>query len=89
MPSEPRLILQVARDGAVDQQLRRDRPASVAGGDVVVDAHPPDSGGRLDPPAAGQVVLSVPSPETLTREPDAVHRVVDATRARASSRSSW
>jgi hypothetical protein len=72
-----RLIVQVTRGGAVDRQLAQDRPASIAGGDAVVDAHAPDSSGRLDPPDVGQLVLSVPSPETLAREPDEVRRVID------------
>ena len=36
MPNEARLILQVARGGAVERQLRDDRPPSVAGGGVVL-----------------------------------------------------
>ncbi len=35
-----------------------------------------DVEGNLEPPSAGEVVLSVPSPETLAREPDEVHRVI-------------
>jgi hypothetical protein len=77
MPHEARLIIQLARGGAVLRQLERDRPPGVAGGDVVLDPRPPDANGRLVPSDAGQVVLSVPSPETLTREPDEVRRVID------------
>ena len=71
------LIIQLARGGAVEQQLERERPPSVAGGGVVLDAHAPDAAGRLAASEAGQLVLSVPSPEALTREPDAVRRVID------------
>lgn len=35
-----------------------------------------DSEGNLEPPAVGEVVLSVPSPETLAREADEVRRVI-------------
>ena len=77
MPNEARLIIQVARGGAVERQLREDPPPSVAGGDVVLDTRPADENGRLEPGDVGQVVLSVPSPETLTREPDDVRRVID------------
>ena len=72
MAHEARLIIQVARGGAVARQLERDRPA-----DVALDTRPADENGRIEPPEAGRVVLSVPSPETLTREPEEVRRVID------------
>jgi hypothetical protein len=72
----PALIIQVARGGAVDRQLRAERPRYVAGGDVVVEAGPADEAGALVPPDHGEVVLSVPSPEALARERDEVHRVI-------------
>ena len=72
MPHDARLIIQVARGGAVARQLERDRPA-----DVALDTRPADENGRIEPPEAGRVVLSVPSPETLTREPEEVRRVID------------
>jgi hypothetical protein len=71
------LIVQVARGGAVDRQLSAQPPPSVIGGDVVVEAGPTDAEGNLDAPSAGQVVLSVPSPEALARQADDVHRVLD------------
>jgi hypothetical protein len=72
------LIIQVARGGAVAAQLEQDRPAAVAAGDAAIDLQPADSAGRLvASPDVGQVVLSVPSPEGLIREPEAVHRVID------------
>ena len=37
-----------------------------------------DEEGVLDPPVAGQVVLSVPSPEALRRQADEVRQVIDA-----------
>jgi hypothetical protein len=72
----PALIIQVARDGAVERQLRGARPRSLAGGEVVVEAGPADEAGALVPPDHGEVVLSVPSPEALARERDEVHRVI-------------
>jgi hypothetical protein len=77
MPENPRLIIQIPRDGAVDQQLRADPPPSLSGDDVVVERGPTDEEGVLEPPIAGQVVLSLPSPEALRREPGAVHDAID------------
>lgn len=51
-------------------------PASVASGEVVVEFGTADPEGNLEPPAAGEVVLSVPSPEALVRESDEVRRVI-------------
>ena len=76
MAREPKLIIQVPRGGAVDRQLDADPPESVTDGEVVVVAGPTDAEGHLDPPAAGEVVLSVPSPEALAREPDEVRQVL-------------
>jgi hypothetical protein len=70
------LIIQVPRDGAVDRQLRAGAPAQVATGEVVIEAGPTDTEGNLEPPDAGEVVLSVPSPEALRREADEVRRVI-------------
>lgn len=70
------MIIQVPRGGAVDRQLRAEAPAQVASGEVVIEAAPPDPEGNLVPPDAGEVVLSVPSPEALRREEDEVHRVI-------------
>jgi hypothetical protein len=71
------LIIQFADGAAVERQLRGDPPPSVASGAAVLDAGPADDRGRLEPPAAGQVVLSVPSPEALGRQADDVRRVID------------
>jgi hypothetical protein len=42
----------------------------------VVESGPTDADGQLDAPAAGQVVLSLPSPEALEREAVEVRRAV-------------
>ena len=76
MAHEPRLIIQLARGGAVDRQLGELAPESVASGEVVLDHSPIDAHGYLEPPAAGKVVLSVPSPEGLAREAGEVRRVI-------------
>jgi hypothetical protein len=74
--TQPRLIIHLARASAVAQQLSTQAPRSVASGEVVVEFAATDSEDNLAPAAAGQVVLSVPSPETLAREPDEVRRVI-------------
>jgi hypothetical protein len=76
MAYEPRLIVQVPRGGEVHRQLSAQEPQSVASGEVVVEVGPTDPEGHLEPPAAGQVVLSVPSPEALKRETGEVRRVI-------------
>jgi hypothetical protein len=76
MAHQPRLIIQAPRGGAVDRQLSARAPRSVASGEVVVEVGPTDARGHLEPPAAGQVVLSVPSPEALAREPGEVRRTI-------------
>ena len=43
----------------------------------MLDPRDADAEGRIAPPDVGQVVLSVPSPETFVREPDTVRRVID------------
>ena len=69
MAYQPRLIVQLPRGSAVERQLSVQAPQSVANGEVVVIAGPTDANGHLEPPAAGKVVLSVPSPEALARRP--------------------
>jgi hypothetical protein len=76
MAFQPRLIVQLPRGGAVARQLSAQAPPSVAGGNVVVDAGPTDAEGNLEAPSAGEVVLSLPSPEALEREADEVRRVI-------------
>jgi NAD(P)H-flavin reductase len=43
---------------------------------VLVEHGPTDANGVLEAPAAGQVVLSLPSPEALAREAGEVRRVI-------------
>jgi hypothetical protein len=73
---QPRLIIQLPRGSAVDRQLGSQVPKSVASGEVVVQVGPTDAEGHLEAPAAGQVVLSLPSPEALQREAGEVRRVI-------------
>jgi len=75
MTPSPQLIVQVPRDGAVARQLVAEPPPSVAG-DAVVQAGPTDAQGRLEAAGAGQIVLSLPSPEALARDPETVRRVI-------------
>jgi hypothetical protein len=77
MAEDDPLIIQFAEGAAVERQLRSVPPSSVARGAAVLAAGPADDRGRLEPPAAGQVVLSVPSPEALARQADDVRRVLD------------
>jgi hypothetical protein len=76
MADRPRLIVQVPRGGTVDRQLAAQPPISITSGEVVVVTGPVDAAGRLEPPAAGQVVLSVLSPEVLTRDAEDLRRVL-------------
>jgi hypothetical protein len=72
----PRLIIQVPHGGALERQLRAEPPPSVDSDEVVVQAGAIDAEGNLEPPAAGDVVLSVLSPEALAREAGEVRRVI-------------
>jgi hypothetical protein len=76
MAHQPSLIIQLPRGSAVDRQLSAQAPQSVASGEVVVEVGPTDAEGHLEPAAAGQVVLSLPSPEALAREAGEVRRVL-------------
>jgi hypothetical protein len=76
MTSPTRLIVELAANSPVDRQLRDDPPPSLAGGQVVLDHIAPDEYGNLGLPEAGEIVLSVLSPEALRREPEEVHDVV-------------
>jgi hypothetical protein len=76
MAHQPRLIIQVARDSAVERQLSASPPQGVGDGEVIVDVGYTTPDGHLDAPPAGAVVLSVPSPEALAREADEVRRVI-------------
>ena len=76
MAYSPGLIIQLPRGGAVDRQLSAQPPESVASGDVVVEGGPTDAEGRLESLAAGQIVLSLPSPEGLERDAAEVRHVI-------------
>ena len=76
MAHQPRLIIQVARGGAVERQLSANAPQAVASGEVVVDVGAATADGHLEPPDVGKVVLSVPSPEALVREAGEARRVI-------------
>ncbi|MDQ2875834.1 MAG: hypothetical protein M3Y33_14010, partial [Actinomycetota bacterium] len=43
---------------------------------VIVEHLAPGDSGKLLPPEAGEVVLTVPSPETLRREPEQVRAAI-------------
>jgi hypothetical protein len=76
MISETDLIVQLPRDGAVDRHFRADPPPSVTSGRVALEHVAGDVEGRLGPPEAGEVVMSVLSPEALKREGQQVQDVV-------------
>jgi hypothetical protein len=77
MAEGPHLVVQVARGSATELRLRAQSPRSVEAGETVVEALPADEAGVLDAPLVGEVILSVPSPETLDREADEVRRVIN------------
>jgi hypothetical protein len=76
MDLQPILIVQVPRGGAVNGQLEAHALPSMESGKVVVEAGPTDAEGNLEASAAGQVVLSLPSPEALEQEAVQVRRVI-------------
>ena len=76
MPRQPRLIIELPSGGAVDRQLRAQALPSLASGEVVVEDGPTDADGALEAITVGQVVMSVPSPESLRREAAEVRRVI-------------
>jgi hypothetical protein len=73
--TEAALIVQVPRDGAVDRNWREDLPPSIANGEVIVERLEPEADGSLEPPEAGEVIMSVLSPEAL-REQDEIRDVI-------------
>jgi hypothetical protein len=76
MADEAKLIIQVPRGSSVDLFLKADPPAVIADARVIVEHLAGAGDGTLPPPAAGEVVLTVPSPEALRREPEQVRRAV-------------
>lgn len=76
MAKEVGLIVELTRDSAVDRNVRADLPPSVKSGRVALDHIEADDLGRLSPPPAGQVVLTVLSPEALRRDPQVVRDAI-------------
>ena len=74
MPEQSQLIIQVPSGGPVERSLAGG--SSLAGGEVVVVALPTDDAGNLDSPDQGEVVMSVLSPEALSREPEEIRRII-------------
>jgi hypothetical protein len=73
MASEPNLIVELPDGGAVHVQFQDEPPPA----EVAVVPLPADEAGRLEAPDAGQVVMSVLSPEGLVRERNELGRVID------------
>jgi hypothetical protein len=76
MAKEVGLIVELTRDSAVDRNVRADLPPSVKSGRVALDHIEADDLGRLSPPPAGEVVLTVLSPEALRRDPQVVRDAI-------------
>ena len=76
MTSDAVVIVQLPRGGAVASYLSTSPPPSVAAGRVVLDHVAAEPDGRLGPPEAGEVVMSVLSPEGLTRDQQQVRDVI-------------
>jgi hypothetical protein len=76
MTDEADLIVQLAPGSLVDQNFRAQAPPSLVTGRIVLDHVEPEESGRLGPPEAGEVIMSVLSPETLRREPEQVRDVI-------------
>src|SRR5215467_14139942 len=74
--NEPSVIVQLPRDSAIDQELRAYPLPIIASGQVVLDHLRPGANGRLEPPEASEIVLSVPSPEGL-RQPSEIRDVIE------------
>src|SRR6476659_2235332 len=76
MAEQPNLIVQVPRGSAVERQLHAGRPPVLTADDVLVQTGPTDAEGVLEE-MAGDIVLSLPSPEELERHADDLARVLD------------
>ena len=76
MAEQARLIIQVPQGSAVARTLDAQPPEGAATGEVVVVTGATDAQGNLESIAAGQVVLSLPSPEALERDAVEVRRVI-------------
>jgi hypothetical protein len=79
--NEVELIIQLPRGSSIDEHLREEPPVGLADGRVVLEHLAANVDGELPPPRAGEIVLTVPSPETLRREPAEVRRVISAAAA--------
>jgi hypothetical protein len=76
MTIESSVVVQLARDGAVDRHFQTEAlPDSIVSGRVALDHIDGDPGGVIGPPPAGEVILSVLSPEGL-RDSQLVHDVL-------------
>lgn len=78
MENQAELIIQLPRDSSVDVHLREEPPASLTDRRVVLEHLSAGPDGKLAPPEAGEILLTVPSPEALRRNPDYVLDVVTA-----------
>jgi hypothetical protein len=76
MTSDTVVIVQLPRGSTVDQYLRTYPPPSLASGRVVLDQVAAEPDGRLGPLETGEVVMSVLSPEALTRDQQQVQDVI-------------
>lgn len=70
------LIIQLPSGSSVDVHLREDPPAALTDGRVVLEHLTAGADGKLPPPAAGEIVLTVPSPEALRRDPGEILSIV-------------
>jgi hypothetical protein len=77
MAQQVGLIVELASGGAADRHLSAAPPPSVVSGRVVLDHIETDVNGRLDPPPAGEIILSVPSPESLRRDRQEVEDAIE------------
>jgi hypothetical protein len=74
--TEAGLIVQVPQGGAVDRNWRDDMPPSVASHEIIVERLPAGADGSLEPPDAGEIILSVLSPEAFKAEPDELQAAI-------------
>jgi hypothetical protein len=75
------VIVQLPHGSSVDTHLREETPAAVTDGRVVLERLPAGADGTLLPPEAGEIVLTVASPEGLRRDAAGVERVIRAAAA--------
>ena len=75
MADDPKLIIQVPRGSAIERQLTEQPPSSLASHDVLIEDGPTDDQGNLEA-LSGEVVFSVPGPQQLARESEALQRAV-------------